>query len=57
MHIYSFLNNFYINYPIVVKIIEITWLIIDIVFTKNELSYIKITLGIQLFSGGGVGRN
>lgn len=40
----------YVNCPIGTKFQEIIWVLVVIVFTKHELSSIKITLGIRILS-------
>lgn len=43
----NFPNNFYVYYPIATKFVEIIYASTVIVFTKLELSCIKIILGIR----------
>lgn len=49
VHVLNFLNNFYVDYRKPANFSETIWTLIVIVFTKNELSYIKIMLGIWFF--------
>lgn len=42
VHLYYFLNNFYVNNRILIKFKDIIWRLVVIVYTKNELSSIKM---------------